>query len=67
MYLNFLELPDDDTIEMDLKQAGVLLLAHLDRLATPHLPPQSFNKAVVSGIFNLVKSMHLFICSPLRI
>lgn len=47
MFLKFLNFPTDDTAEIDLKQAAVLLLAHLDRLALPHLPSQLFSKANV--------------------
>ena len=38
--LTYLELPDDDEMSVDLEQAAVIILAHLDRLANPHLPPQ---------------------------
>jgi E3 ubiquitin-protein ligase HERC2 len=37
-FLRFLSLPDDDTARVDLKQAAVIIISHLDRLAKPHLP-----------------------------
>lgn len=43
-YLSFVELPEDDSVEVDLKQASSFIMAHLDRLAEPHIPPLSFNK-----------------------
>ncbi|KAG5897066.1 hypothetical protein JTB14_025882 [Gonioctena quinquepunctata] len=49
MFLRLLDIPDDDFCEIDLKQAAVAVMAHLDRLATPHIPPLSFNK---SACFN---------------
>ncbi|XP_066141939.1 E3 ubiquitin-protein ligase HERC2 isoform X1 [Euwallacea fornicatus] len=46
IYLDFLDLPDDDKIGIDLKQACVFVMCHLDRLAAPHMPPLSFNKSL---------------------
>lgn len=40
-FLRFLSLPEDDTINVDLRQAAVFIMAHLDRLATPHIPVKS--------------------------
>lgn len=37
-FLRFLTLPEDDTTPIDLKQAAVIIMSHLDRLAKPHLP-----------------------------
>ncbi|KAB7494648.1 E3 ubiquitin-protein ligase HERC2, partial [Armadillidium nasatum] len=37
--LRFLEIPDDDTVSVDLEQGAVIMLCHLDRLASPHMPP----------------------------
>lgn len=42
--IKFLQCPEEESAVIDLKQAAVLLLAHLDRLATPYIPWQSFNK-----------------------
>lgn len=46
-YLDFLELPSDDSLEIDLKQAAGFVMAHLDRLACDHIPPLSFNKVKI--------------------
>ncbi|XP_056632300.1 E3 ubiquitin-protein ligase HERC2 isoform X1 [Diorhabda sublineata] len=45
VYLDLLELPDNEDCEIDLRQAAVYIMAHLDRLANPHIPPVSFNKS----------------------
>ncbi|KAJ8962033.1 hypothetical protein NQ314_005815 [Rhamnusium bicolor] len=45
VFLELLELPGDETCEIDLRQAAVFIMAHLDRLAAPHVPPLSFNKS----------------------
>ncbi|XP_042876756.1 E3 ubiquitin-protein ligase HERC2-like isoform X6 [Penaeus japonicus] len=37
--LRYLELPEDEEVSVDLEQAAVILLCHLDRLAAPHTPP----------------------------
>ncbi|XP_042217246.1 E3 ubiquitin-protein ligase HERC2-like isoform X2 [Homarus americanus] len=37
--LRYLELPEDEDVSVDLEQAAVILLCHLDRLAAPHTPP----------------------------
>lgn len=39
-FLKFLLLPDDETIAVDLRQAAVFMMSHLDRLAAPHIPSQ---------------------------
>lgn len=44
MFLKFFTIPTDDECEIDLKQGAILLLANLDRLASPHLPSQLFIK-----------------------
>lgn len=43
-FLKFTQLPDDESYDIDLRQTAVLSMAHLDRLAAPYIPPQSFNK-----------------------
>ncbi|XP_018562377.1 E3 ubiquitin-protein ligase HERC2 isoform X2 [Anoplophora glabripennis] len=45
VFLELLELPEDEACEIDLKQAAIYIMAHLDRLATPHIPPLSFSKS----------------------
>jgi hypothetical protein len=37
-------LPDNDSVAVDLKQAAVVIMSHLDRLAAPHAPPANFTK-----------------------
>lgn len=37
--LRYLELPEDEGVSVDLEQAAVILLCHLDRLAVSHNPP----------------------------
>lgn len=51
VFLEFLELPEDDANEIDLKQAAVFVMSHLDVLAEPHIPPASFNKVILTNIF----------------
>ena len=46
LFLKYLELPNDDTADIDLKQMAVIVLCHLDRLATPFYPT-SEKKAMV--------------------
>lgn len=42
-FLRFLALPDENTAPIDLKQAAVVIVSHLDRLAKPHLPAGNFS------------------------
>nr|CAD7262173.1 unnamed protein product [Timema shepardi] len=48
-FLRYLHLPEDDCVSVDLKQAAVALVSHLDRLAAPYLPPPSFSKVPAPG------------------
>ncbi|XP_073987726.1 E3 ubiquitin-protein ligase HERC2 isoform X1 [Rhodnius prolixus] len=41
-FLRYLQLPEDDTEPVDLQLAAIVLMAHLDRMATPYLPPPTF-------------------------
>ncbi|XP_049844846.1 E3 ubiquitin-protein ligase HERC2 [Schistocerca gregaria] len=44
-FLRYLDIPDDDDCALvDLKLIAVALVAHLDRLASPYIPPASFTK-----------------------
>ncbi|KAJ8028688.1 E3 ubiquitin-protein ligase HERC2 [Holothuria leucospilota] len=38
-FLRYLRLPEDEEAYIDLQQAAVVAVAHLDRLATPYMPP----------------------------
>ncbi|CAH0559020.1 unnamed protein product [Brassicogethes aeneus] len=46
IFLDFMDLPEVDSMEIDLKQAAVFVMAHLDRLAIPHIPPLSLTKSI---------------------
>ena len=37
-FLRYLEYPEDDTFNVDLQQCAVIIMSHLDRLATPIQP-----------------------------
>nr|XP_057930110.1 E3 ubiquitin-protein ligase HERC2 isoform X4 [Doryrhamphus excisus] len=39
-FLRYLTLPQDNDLAIDLRQTAVVILAHLDRLASPRSPPQ---------------------------
>ncbi|KAF4799999.1 E3 ubiquitin-protein ligase HERC2 [Turdus rufiventris] len=39
-FLRYLILPQDNELAIDLRQTAVVIMAHLDRLATPCMPPQ---------------------------
>ncbi|XP_031621811.1 probable E3 ubiquitin-protein ligase HERC2 [Contarinia nasturtii] len=41
-FLRFLKLPDQETANIELKQAAVVIMSHLDRLAKPHLPASNY-------------------------
>lgn len=46
LFLKYLQLPNDENTVIDVKQAAVILLSHIDRLATPFYPANN-KKAVV--------------------
>ncbi|XP_017782464.1 PREDICTED: E3 ubiquitin-protein ligase HERC2 isoform X2 [Nicrophorus vespilloides] len=48
VFLKFCKMPEEDSVEIDMNRASVMLLSHLDRLAAPYIPPQSFNKSVIN-------------------
>ena len=57
-FLRFLSLPEIETTNIDLKQASVIIISHLDRLAKPHLPlngnfSTKINKYDAQKIFTL--------------
>uniref|UniRef100_H3B372 HECT-type E3 ubiquitin transferase n=1 Tax=Latimeria chalumnae TaxID=7897 RepID=H3B372_LATCH len=39
-FLRYLTLPQDNDLAIDLRQTAVVVMAHLDRLAVPCMPPQ---------------------------
>lgn len=66
MYRKLQQLPDDDLVELDLRHAALMLMSHLDRLATPNIPSQPFNKVslrfvclfqILANIFSSYHSM----------
>ncbi|XP_055600343.1 probable E3 ubiquitin-protein ligase HERC2 isoform X2 [Uranotaenia lowii] len=64
-FLRFLTLPENETTNIDLKQAAVIIVSHLDRLAKPHLPAGNYSTKVTKSsntqkIFTLGWSS----CSP---
>lgn len=38
-FLRYLTLPQDNDLAIDLRQTAVVIMAHLDRLASPCSPP----------------------------
>ncbi|XP_077559435.1 E3 ubiquitin-protein ligase HERC2 isoform X3 [Haemaphysalis longicornis] len=38
-FLSLLALPEDDSLSVDLQQCAMIIMCHLDRLASPYLPP----------------------------
>lgn len=52
-FIKFLQWPDEESVTIDLRQAAVLLMANLDRLATPYIPSQNFNKVIPSVCFTI--------------
>lgn len=38
-FLRYLVLPQDNELAIDLRQTAVVVMAHLDRLAAPCMPP----------------------------
>ena len=37
-FLQYLDIPEDDSVDIDLQQTAVVIMAHLDRLARPLCP-----------------------------
>lgn len=54
LYLDMLDLPGDETVEVDLKQACLFVMSRLDQLAVPHMPPLCFNKVISKYIHFLI-------------
>ncbi|XP_038055580.1 E3 ubiquitin-protein ligase HERC2-like [Patiria miniata] len=46
-FLRYLTLPDDDDASIDLRQAAVIVMSHLDRLAAPYMPSTVCQKGPV--------------------
>lgn len=41
-FYRFLKLPEQESANIELKQAAVVIMSHLDRLAKPHLPTSNY-------------------------
>lgn len=65
IFLDLVSLPDDDSIEIDLRQTAVYLLAYLDKLAFPHISPSSLNK--VNYLWKIGRNAEKFFFSHLSI
>ncbi|KFB50142.1 hypothetical protein ZHAS_00018200 [Anopheles sinensis] len=65
-FLRFLTLPENETTCVDLKQAAVIIISHLDRLAKPHLPAGNYSTKVIPSKSNSQKIFTLgwSACSP---
>ena len=37
-FLQYLDIPEDDSVDIDLQQTAVVIMSHLDRLARPLCP-----------------------------
>ncbi|KAK5650580.1 hypothetical protein RI129_001609 [Pyrocoelia pectoralis] len=48
LYQKLRHLPEDDFLEIDFRQAALVLMCHLDQLAATHIPSHSFNKSVLT-------------------
>lgn len=59
-FLRYLTLPQDNDLAIDLRQTAVVIMAHLDRLATPCSPPHcnSPTSHKVMTVFVAIQSSH---------
>ncbi|XP_043927990.1 E3 ubiquitin-protein ligase HERC2 [Protopterus annectens] len=58
-FLRYLTLPEDNDLAIDLRQTAVVVMAHLDRLATPCMPPQCSSPTSRKGSLQEVKGWGL--------
>ncbi|XP_058055381.1 probable E3 ubiquitin-protein ligase HERC2 [Anopheles bellator] len=63
-FLRFLTLPDNDTTTVDLRQAAVIIVSHLDRLAKPHLPAGNCSTKVAKSNAQKMFTLGWSACSP---
>lgn len=52
-FLRYLILPQDNDLAIDLRQTAVVIMAHLDRLASPYSPPNC-NSPTSHKVINLL-------------
>ncbi|XP_041440166.1 E3 ubiquitin-protein ligase HERC2 isoform X2 [Xenopus laevis] len=58
-FLRYLILPQDNELAIDLQQTAVVIMAHLDRLAAPCMPPQCSSPTSLKGALQEVISWGL--------
>jgi len=44
IYLEDFDMPDEDGENIPLREAAVVIMSHLDRLAFPYIPPSNLSK-----------------------
>ena len=54
--LRYLVLPDEELMEVDLRQCSVIIMSHLDRLAAAYMPPTEAQKVRKRPVHILSKS-----------
>ena len=66
--LRYLVLPDEELMEVDLRQCSVIIMSHLDRLASPYMPPTEAQKVKKRPVhllrkraFNVLRKRPVFI------
>lgn len=62
-FLRYLTLPQDNDLAIDLRQTAVVIMAHLDRLASPCSPPHcnSPTSHKVTTLDNLLSCFYAFL------
>lgn len=60
IFLELLELPEDDCADIDLKQAAVYTITYLDKLVTPHLPVVKFSKVKIIFLNFILNKKYFF-------
>ncbi|ETN64680.1 hect E3 ubiquitin ligase [Anopheles darlingi] len=63
-FLRFLSLPENETSSVDLRQAAVIIVSHLDRLAKPHLPAGNYSTKVGKSNSQKLFTLGWSACSP---
>lgn len=63
-FLRYLTLPQDNDLAIDLRQTAVVIMAHLDRLATPCSPPHcnSPTSHKVTAVFIIIIIFSPMLC-----
>lgn len=50
-FLNYLTIPEDENTPVDLRQSAVVIMAHLNRLCAPYLPPSPSQKVGLRRLY----------------